>query len=92
MKLVIRLIWFILKLENAPIGKIKRIPTYWFIKVLKKTRDIKNPSPERLNKGRRVLIEKLLSRIGSFDHEIVKGVSIESMLRPNEVKIYGVQY
>ena len=81
-----------LNLENASMGKIKRIPTFWFIKMLKETRNIENASQERLIKGRRVLIEKLLSRIGSFDHEIVKGVSIESMLRPNETEIYGVQY
>ena len=85
-------IWFMLNLENASMGKIKRIPTRWFIKMLTETRSIKNPVPERLIKGRKVLIEKLLSRIGSFDHEIVKGVSIESMLRPNEIKIYGIQY
>ncbi len=88
MKLVIRLIWFMINLENTPIGKIKRIPTYWFIKVLKETRDIKNSSPERLNKGRRVLIEKLLARVGSFDYKIMKGVSIRSILRPNEAKSY----
>ena len=85
-------IWFMLNLESASMGKIKRIPTRWFIKMLTETRSIKNPLPERLIKGRKVLIEKLLSRIGSFDHEIVKGVSIESMLRPNEIKIYGIQY
>ena len=81
-----------LNLGNASMGKIKRIPTRWFIKMLTKTRSIKNPLQERLIKGRKVLIEKLLSRIGSFDHETVKGVSIESMLRPNEIKIYGIQY
>jgi len=85
-------IWFMLNLESASMGKIKRIPTRWFIKMLTETRSTKNPLPERLIKGRKVLIEKLLSRIGSFDHEIVKGVSIESMLRPNEIKIYGIQY
>ena len=82
-------IWFMLNLENASMGKIKRIPTRWFIKMLEETRDIENVSQERLIKGRRVLIEKLLSRIGSFNSEIVKGVPIRSMLRPNEEKIYG---
>ena len=81
-----------LNLESASMGTIKRIPIRWFIKMLTETRSIKNPLPERLIKGRKVLIEKLLSRIGSFDHETVEGVSIESMLRPNEAKIYGIQY
>ena len=85
-------IWFMLNLENASMGKIKRIPTRWFIKMLKETRDVKNASQERLTKGRRLLIEKLFSRIGSFDHEIVKNLSIRSILRPNEAKVYGVQY
>ena len=84
-------IWFMLNLENASMGKIKRIPIHWFIKVLKETRDIKNSSPERLIKGRRILIEKLLSRVGSFDHEIMKGMAIRSILQPGEAKIYGVQ-
>ena len=77
-----------LNLENASLGKLKKIPTGWFIKMLKDTRDIKTTSPERLIKGRAVLIEKLLSRIGSFDHSIVEGVSIKSMLRPNEAEFY----
>jgi len=85
-------IWFMLNLENASMGKIKRIPTRWFIKILQDTKDIKAASQERLIKGRRVLIEKLLSRVGSFDQEIVKGVPIKSMLRSNEAKTYGVQY
>ena len=82
-------IWFMLNLENASMGKLKKIPTRWFIKMLKDTRDIETTSPERLIKGRKVLIEKLLSRVGSFDHKIVEGVSIKSMLRPNEAEFYG---
>ena len=82
-------IWFMLNLENASMGKLKKIPTRWFVKMLKDTRDIETTSPERLIKGREVLIEKLLSRVGSFDHAIVEGVSIKSMLRPNEAEFYG---
>ena len=82
-------IWFMLNLENASMGKLKKIPTRWFVKMLKDTRDIETTSPERLIKGREVLIEKLLSRVGSFDHIIVEGVSIKSMLRPNEAEFYG---
>ena len=82
-------IWFMLNLENASMGKLKKIPTRWFIKMLKDTRDIETTSPERLIKGREVLIEKLLSRVGSFEHAIVEGVSIKSMLRPNEAEFYG---
>ena len=85
-------IWFMLNLENASMGKIKRIPTRWFIKILQDTKDIEAASQKRLIKGRRVLIEKLLSRVGSFDQETMKGVSIKSMLRSNEAKTYGVQY
>ena len=70
-------------------GKLKKIPTRWFIKILKDTRDIETTSPNRLIKGRKVLIEKLLSRVGSFDHTLVEGVSIKAMLRPNEVEFYG---
>ena len=77
-----------LNLENASIGKLKKIPTRWFIKMLKDTRDTETNSPERLIKGREVLIEKLLSRVGSFDHAIMKDVSIKSMLRPNEIEFY----
>ena len=78
-----------LNLKNASLGKLKKIPTRWFVKMLKDTRDIETTSPERLIKGREVLIEKLLSRVGSFDHTIVEGVSIKSMLRPNEAEFYG---
>ena len=85
-------IWFMLNLENASMGKIKRIPTRWFIKILQDTKDIEAASQKRLIKGRRVLIEKLLSRVGSFDQEIMKGVPIKSILRSNEAKTYGVQY
>ena len=82
-------IWFMLNLENASMGKLKKIPTRWFIKMLKDTRDIETTSPERLIKGRKVLIEKLLSRLGSLDHTVVEGVSIKSILRPNEAEFYG---
>ncbi|MEC8956811.1 MAG: hypothetical protein VX495_00325, partial [Nitrospinota bacterium] len=85
-------IWFMLNLENASMGKIKRIPTRWFIEMLEETKNKENTSPERLIKGRKILIEKLLSRVGSFDHKIMKGMAIRSILRPNEAKVYGVQY
>ena len=70
-------------------GKLKKIPTRWFIKMLKDTRDIETTSPKKLIKGREVLIEKLLSRVGSLDHTVVEGVSIKSILRPNEAEFYG---
>ncbi len=85
-------IWFMLNLENASMGKIKRIPIRWFIEMLEETKNKENTSPERLIKGRKILIEKLLSRVGSFDHEIMKGIAIRSILRPSEAKSYGVQY
>ena len=34
--------------------------------------------------GRKVLIEKLFSRTGSFDKELVQGVSIKNLLQPGE--------
>jgi len=30
--------------------------------------------------------------LGSFDYEIAIGVPIRSILRPNEIKFYGVDY
>jgi 1A family penicillin-binding protein len=84
-------IWFMLNLENASLGKLKKIPTSWFVKMLQDTRDVETISPSRLVKGRKVLIEKLFSRVGSFDGEIMEGVRIKALLQPNEIKNFGVQ-
>ena len=80
-----------LNLENASLGKLKKIPTSWFVKMLQDTRDVETISPSRLVKGRKVLIEKLFSRVGSFDGEIMEGVRIKALLQPNEIKNFGVQ-
>ena len=85
-------IWFMLNLENASMGKIQSIPTSWFIKMLQDTRDIKKTSSERLSRGRKVLIEKLVSRIGSFGNEVLEGKPINLILRPSEAKDYAVKY
>jgi 1A family penicillin-binding protein len=84
-------IWFMLNLENASLGKLKKIPTSWFVKILQDTRDVETSSPSRLVKGRKVLIEKLFSRVGSFDGEIMEGVRIKALLQPNEIESFGVQ-
>ena len=81
-----------LNLENASMGKIQSIPTSWFVKMLKDTRDIKKNSSERLSRGRKVLIEKLVSRIGSFGNEVLEGKPINLILRPSEAKDYSVKY
>tara|TARA_B110000467_G_scaffold45920_1_gene42053 strand:+ start:1691 stop:4063 length:2373 start_codon:yes stop_codon:yes gene_type:complete len=85
-------IWFMLNLENASMGKIQSIPTSWFVKMLQDTRDIKKNSSERLSRGRKVLIEKLVSRIGSFGNEVLEGKPINLILRPSEAKDYAVKY
>jgi 1A family penicillin-binding protein len=84
-------IWFMLNLENASMGKLKRIPTSWFVQMLRDTRDIETSSPERLNKGRKVLIEKLLSRQGSFNSGMIEGTKVKALFRPSEAKEFGVQ-
>ena len=84
-------IWFMLNLENASMGKLKKIPTSWFVQMLQDTRDVETSSLGRLIKGRKVLIEKLLSRIGSLDRGVLEGVRIKTMLRPSEIKNFGVQ-
>ncbi len=84
-------IWFMLNLENASMGQIQKIPTSWFVQMLKDTRDIETNSPGRLIKGRKVLIEKLLSRLGSFDREVMEGIRIKALLRQSEAKDYKIQ-
>ena len=84
-------IWFMLNLENASMGKLKKIPTSWFVQMLQDTRDVETSSLGRLIKGRKVLIEKLLSRVGSLDRGVLEGVRIKTMLRPSEIKNFGVQ-
>ena len=78
-------IWFMLNLENASMGKLNKIPTTWFIEMLRDTKNVETNSPKRLMQGRKVLIEKLFSRTGSFDKELVQGVSIKNLLQPGEV-------
>ena len=80
-----------LNLDNASMGKIKRIPTSWFVQMLKDTRDVETNSPNRLIRGRKVLIEKLLSRVGSFNREMIEGVRINSLLRPSEVNDFKIK-
>jgi hypothetical protein len=80
-----------LNLENASMGKLKKIPTSWFVQMLQDTRDVETSSLGRLIKGRKVLIEKLLSRVGSLDRGVLEGVRIKTMLRPSEIKNFGVQ-
>ena len=84
-------IWFMLNLENASMGKLKKIPTSWFIQMLRDTRDIKTSSPERLSRGRKVLIEKLLSRQGLFKNGALEGAKVKALFRPSEAKEFGVQ-
>ncbi|MBT5258062.1 MAG: peptidase, partial [Nitrospina sp.] len=83
-------IWFMLNLENASMGKLKKIPTSWFVQMLRDTRDIETSSPERLNKGRKVLIEKLLSRQGSFKSGVIGGAQVKVLFRPSEAKEFGI--
>ncbi|MBT6718032.1 MAG: penicillin-binding protein [Nitrospina sp.] len=85
------IIWFMLNLENASMGKLNKIPTRWFVQMLKDTRDVETSFSTRLIKGRKVLIEKLLSRIGSFDDEMIERIRVESILRPSEIKDFKVQ-
>ena len=84
-------IWFMLNLENASMGKLKIIPTSWFVQMLRETKDIETNSPERLKKGRKVLIEKLLSRQGSFKSGVIEGAQIKVLFRPSEAKEFGIQ-
>ena len=60
--------------------------------MLQDTRDIKKTSSERLSRGRKVLIEKLVSRIGSFGNEVLEGKPINLILRASEAKDYAVKY
>ncbi len=83
-------IWFMLNLENASMGKLNKIPSRWFVQMLKDTRDVETSSPGRLTRGRKVLIEKLLSRIGSFENQILEGMKITTLLRPREIKEFDV--
>ena len=80
-------IWFMLNLENASMGRLKKIPTKWFVQMLRDTKNIETSSSERLERGRKVLIEKLLSRVGSL--EIVEGVRIKNLLQADEAKAFG---
>ena len=84
-------IWFMLNLENASMGKLKKIPTSWFVQMLKDTRDIETNSPERLIKGRKVLIKKLLFRVGSLENGMIEGVMGNALFRPSEIKNYEIQ-
>jgi 1A family penicillin-binding protein len=81
-------IWFMLNLENASMGKLKKIPTSWFIQMLKDTRDVETSSLTRLERGRKVLIEKLLSRVGSPKEGMIEGVRNNVLFRPSEVEDY----
>jgi hypothetical protein len=45
-----------------------------------------------LNRGRKVLIEKLVSRVGKFNSEVLEGALITSILRPSEAKDYSIRY
>ena len=84
-------VWFMLNLENASVGRLNKIPTQWFIQMLQDTRDVETKSPVRLIKGRKMLIEKLLSRVGSFDGEMMKGAKVDLLLRPSEIRDYMAQ-
>jgi 1A family penicillin-binding protein len=84
-------IWFMLNLENASMGKLKKIPTSWFVQMLKDTRDVETSSSIRLERGRKILIDTLLSRIGEFKSAVVKGAKIEAIFRPSEIREFGVQ-
>ena len=83
-------IWFMLNLENASMGKLKKIPTRWFVQMLKDTRDVEISSPERLERGRKVLIEKLLSRVGSPRNGMIEGVRNNVLFRPSEFEDYKI--
>ena len=84
-------IWFMLNLENASMGNLKKIPTSWFVQMLKDTRDIETNSLGRLIRGRKVLIEKLLSRVGSLENGMIEGVMGNALFRPREIKDYEIQ-
>jgi 1A family penicillin-binding protein len=84
-------IWFMLNLENASMGKLKKIPTSWFVQMLKNTKDLEISSPERLARGRKVLIKKLLSRVGSPRNGMIEGVRNNALFRPREVKDHKIE-
>jgi 1A family penicillin-binding protein len=84
-------IWFMLNLENASMGKLEKIPTRWFIRMLKDTRDIETSSSARLKKGRKVLIKKLLSRVGFPKDGVIEGVMNNVLFRPGEVGSFEVK-
>ena len=84
-------IWFMLNLENASMGKLKKIPTSWFVQMLKDTRDVETSSPERLARGRKVLIKKLLFRVGSPRNGMIEGVRNNALFRPSEVEDYKIK-
>ncbi len=84
-------IWFMLNLENASMGKLKKIPTSWFVQMLKDTKDVEISSPERLARGRKVLIKKLLSRVGSPRDGMIEGVRNNVLLQPSEVEDYKIK-
>jgi 1A family penicillin-binding protein len=84
-------IWFMLNLENASMGKLKKIPTSWFVQMLKETKDVEISSPERLARGRKVLIKKLLSRVGSPRNGMIEGVRSNALFRPSEVEDYKIK-
>jgi len=71
-------------------GKLKKIPTRWFVQMLKDTRDVEISSPERLERGRKVLIEKLLSRVGSPRNGMIEGVRNNVLFRPSEFEDYKI--
>jgi 1A family penicillin-binding protein len=84
-------IWFMLNLENASMGKLKKIPTSWFVQMLKETKDVEISAPERLARGRKVLIKKLLSRVGSPRNGMIEGVRSNALFRPSEVEDYKIK-
>jgi 1A family penicillin-binding protein len=84
-------IWFMLNLENASMGKLKKIPTSWFMQMLKDTKDVETNSSGRLARGRKVLIERLLSRVGSPRDGMIEGVRNNVLFRPSEVETYEVK-
>ena len=57
-------IWFMLNLENAFLGKLKNIPTSWFVQMLKDTRDVETSSPGRLIKEAGMFYKMELERRG----------------------------
>ena len=84
-------IWFMLNLENASMSKLKKIPTHWFVQMLKDTKDTEETPAGRLSKGRKVLIEKLLSRNKILNSGTIAGEEIKAVLRPNEIKRFSAQ-